>query len=154
MTTAPNPEAMPESNPESIPVQIPRSDFCPGEGASAPSYQVYPGYDPPSFLRDFMQTKQITLMAFCKNERISPADFRRMAQEIMTEWELTEATHRDRKDAITHLINHIRIKHRNEQRNNATRQYGYAPGTDSDPDARMARIAQEIIRQSAGSNQP
>ena len=119
-----------------------------------PTYQIYPGCDPPRFIREFLEGKRITIDAFCKNERITPFDFERMANEVMTEWELTEATHRDRKDAIMHLINHIRIKHRNEQRNNPKRQGGYAPGSDTSRNERMARIAQEIIRQSAGGNQP
>lgn len=116
-------------------------------------YEVYPGKPPSLFLMEFFQSKQITIEAFCKNERISPYDFKRMAEEIMTEWELTEATHTTNKDAVMHLINHIRIKYRNEQRNNTYYTKSVSAGQNTSPNERMARIAQEIIRQSAGGDQ-
>ncbi|MDE5886462.1 MAG: hypothetical protein K2H46_02620 [Muribaculaceae bacterium] len=118
------------------------------------TYEIYPGCDPPRFIREFLEGKRITIDAFCKNERITPYDFERMANEVMTEWELTEATHRDRKDAIMHLINHIRIKHRNEQRNNQSREIRAFARPNQDADERMADIAQELLRQSSGRNQP
>ena len=112
-------------------------------------YEVYPGKPPSLFLMEFFQSKQITIEAFCKNERISPYDFKRMAEEIMTEWELTDATHATYKDSVMHLINHIRIKHRNEQRNNAIQQRSQSSGRGQHRNPTALDLAREILGESA-----
>ena len=88
------------------------------------AYEPYPGASTASFADEFINGKQITLMAFCKNERIDPASLPRLVSEVLTEWELTEAAHATRRDAMTHMINHIRIKIRNERRNDTARRPG------------------------------
>ena len=118
-----------------------------------PTYEIYPGCDPPRFIREFLEGKRITIESFCMSERIDPTDFERLAYESVTEWELSEQTHRDRKEAVKHLINHIRIKIR-EQRNNQSRQIRPFARPNQDADERMARIAQELLRQSSRRNQP
>ena len=118
-------------------------------GQPIQTYEVYPGCDPPRFIRDFFEGKQITIEAFCKNERISLYDFKRMAEEIMTEWELTEATHKTNKDAVMHLINHIRIKHRNEQRNNAIQKRPQPSGRGQHRNPTALDLAREILGESA-----
>ena len=112
-------------------------------------YEVYPGKPPGVFLQEFFQSKQITIEAFCKNEHISLYDFKRMAEEIMTEWELTEATHKTCKDAVMHLINHIRIKHRNEQRNNAIQKRPQPSGRGQHRNPTALDLAREILGESA-----
>ena len=112
-------------------------------------YEVYPGKPPSLFLMEFFQSKQITIEAFCKNERISPFDFKRMAEEIMTEWELTEATHKTNKDAVMHLINHVRIKYRNEQRNNAVAQRTQSSGRGQYRNPTALDLAREILGESS-----
>lgn len=82
-------------------------------------YQPYPGVSAQDFAEDFLTRSPITLQSFCKNERIDPRDLPRLVREVLTEWELTEPRHTDRRDAVTHLINHLRIKNSNEKRNNA-----------------------------------
>lgn len=108
-------------------------------------YEVYPGMSPDRFIRDFFNSKQITIEAFCNNERIPLPDFRRLAEEIMTEWNLKEETHPDYKRAVTHLINHIRTKHRYEQRNYRPAQRPQSPGRGQyrNPDA--LDLAREIL---------
>lgn len=75
-------------------------------------YEVFPGSSAKDFLEWFLSTKAITIEAFCKNEHMSPTDFRRLAEETIVEWELTGEEHRDIQDASRHLVNHIRIKRR------------------------------------------
>lgn len=48
--------------------------------------------------------------AFCMNNRISPEQFRRLAEEVVTEWQLTGQKHTDGTDARRHLINQTRKK--------------------------------------------
>ena len=116
-------------------------------------YEVCPGYSPDLFVETFLTSKPITIDQFCKNEHISLFDFTRMTKEIVTEWELTEQTHTEYSDAVRHLINHLRIKHRNEQYDN-NRKGRKSSGGDTKPAGRMADIAEEILRQSAGRNHP
>ncbi len=42
------------------------------------------------------------------------ADFRRLASEVVAEWELSGATHTDFRDWARHLLDHVRIKNRIE----------------------------------------
>ena len=112
-------------------------------------YEPYPGCSLRDFAHDFLNSKPVTLQAFCMNERIDPYDLTRLVSEVLVDWELTEPAHSTRREAMSHLVNHLRIKIRNEQRNNSTRQRGRTSGADADPASRMARIAEEILRQSS-----
>lgn len=117
-------------------------------------YEAYPGCLLADFAHDFLNNKPVTLQAFCMKERIDPYELPRLVQEVLVDWELTEARHGTRQDAVKHLINHLRIKIRYDKRNNKTRQPAFSSSGDQSPDARMARIAEEILRQSARDDQP
>lgn len=116
-------------------------------------YEVYPHCPPERFARWFLEHNQILLEGFMKNEGIDPDALPHMIDEVLIEWELKSETHRDRKDAVRHLINHLRIKKR-EQRNNQSRQIRAFARPNQDADERMADIAQELLRQSAGRDKP
>ena len=47
------------------------------------------------------------------------ADFRRMAEAVVAEWELSGATHTGYRDWASHLINHVRILNRMSARDKA-----------------------------------
>lgn len=96
-------------------------------------YEVYPGCEAQAFARDFLYNKRITLEAFCKNERIDPVLLPRLVSEVLTDWELAESAHHSRKEAVVHMVNHLRIKIRNEKRNNRQStpdKYSARRGTD------------------------
>lgn len=117
-------------------------------------YEVYPRTPPLLFKSQFLLGNPILIESFCMKEHIDSDRLPSLIDDVLIDWELSEETHRDRKDAVKHLINHIRIKLRNEQRNNPKRQGSYAPGGDTSRNERMARIAQEILRQSSGGHKP
>lgn len=48
--------------------------------------------------------------AFCMSNHTSPDELRRIADEVLLEWKLTNQTHPTKNDAKRHLINQIRIK--------------------------------------------
>lgn len=112
-------------------------------------YEVYPGKPPDSFLQEFFQSKQLTIEAFCKNERISSQDFSRLAKAVIVEWGIKEETHPDRKTALYHLINHIRSKYQHEQRNNAIQQRFQSSGRGQHRNPTAYDLASEILGCSA-----
>ena len=112
-------------------------------------YEAYPGVTLADFAHDFLNKNPITLQAFCMNNRLDPRVLPRMVEEILVEWELKERRHDTKQEAINHLVNHLRCKIHYEQRNNSTRQRSRTSGADTDPASRMARIAEEIIRQTS-----
>jgi hypothetical protein len=97
-------------------------------------YEPYPGCGAQDFTKEFLVGKRITLEAFCKNEHIDPRDLPRLVSEVLTEWELTEAEHATRKNAVSHMINHLRIKARKEN---------YSTGKDM-PSPRIRSNSREI----------
>lgn len=118
-------------------------------------YEVCPGYTPERLLSHFIESKPILIGAFCMKERIDPNDIARIANEVLVDWELTEETHSDINDALRHLINHIRIKHRNEQRNNRTtpNTKGYGVGASREDRNRLDAykgIAAAILQRNSG----
>lgn len=113
---------------------------------SSALYEPYPGCSMSDFMNDFLNNKPMTLQAFCMKERIDPHDLPRLVQEILVDWELTEPRHSSRQDATAHLINHLRIKIRNEQRNNNTRGYPGRSGQGRGQSASLEGIAAEIYR--------
>lgn len=50
-------------------------------------------------------------------------DFRRLASEVVAEWELSGATHTDFRDWARHLLDHVRIKNRVEAQHAARTRY-------------------------------
>lgn len=61
------------------------------------------------FLDNFF-ADQISVEVFCMNNHISVQDFRRLAEETITEWKLTGQKHDNDQDARRHLLNQARIK--------------------------------------------
>lgn len=53
---------------------------------------------------------RITIEAFCKNEGITVEQCRKLADEVLVEWELVGETHRTDKETKRHLLDHIRKK--------------------------------------------
>lgn len=110
------------------------------------AYEVYPGCSLDDFAHDFLNNKQITLQAFCMKERIDPYELPRLVQEVLVDWELTEPRHNSRQDAMSHLLNHLRIKIRNEKRNSHTQRQSSSrnPTGTGSTDGVAAAILQRI----------
>ena len=53
---------------------------------------------------------QVTIEQFCYNEGITIEQCRKLADEVLVEWELVGETHKSEKDAKRHLLDHIRKK--------------------------------------------
>ena len=116
---------------------------------SAP-YEAYPGCPLADFANDFLNKNPMTLQAFCMKERIDPCDLPRLVDEVLIDWELSECIHRDRQDAMRHLLNHLKIKIRNEQRNNNyARSSNQSSGRGQHRNPTAYDIAQAILGQSA-----
>jgi hypothetical protein len=64
-------------------------------------------------LNDFLNGG-ISLEAFCKNNRITPDECRRLAEAIVNEWDLSGRQHRDESDAKEHLMTLIRNRHKEQ----------------------------------------
>lgn len=79
-----------------------------------------------NFFNDFFsETRRSTIDALCMNNCTDEATLRRLAKEVLDDWQGTsEPKHRDLHDAQKHLLNQIRIKlgyeHR-EQKQQASR---------------------------------
>ena len=112
-------------------------------------YTPYPGCTMADFQHDFLNNKPMTLQTFCMKEHVDPYELPRLVQEVLVDWELTEPRHDTRQEAMTHLINHLRIKIRNEQRNNTTRQRTAAPCGGQQRNPTAYDLAREIYGGSA-----
>lgn len=78
------------------------------------------------FFNDFFsETRRPTIDALCMNNHTDEATLRRLAKEVLDDWQGTsEPKHRDLHDAQKHLLNQIRIKlgyERREQKQQASR---------------------------------
>lgn len=71
------------------------------------------------FLNRFMSDR-ITVEQFCKNQKISLAEFEEYANEILTDWKLGQVKHDNETDKRQHLINTLRIKISSKRKENAT----------------------------------
>ena len=79
-----------------------------------------------NFFNDFFsETRRSTIDALCMNNCTDEATLRRLAKEVLDDWQGTsEPKHRDLHDAQKHLLNQIRIKlgyERREQKQQASR---------------------------------
>lgn len=72
------------------------------------------------FLTDFFSdARRGIIEALAKNLGVPPPRLRQLAEEVITEWEATATPpHKDLSDARKHLINHIRIKLKEENGSN------------------------------------
>lgn len=73
----------------------------------------------------FSETRRPTIAALCMNHYTDEATLRRLAKEVLDDWQGTnEPKHRDLHEAQKHLLNQIRIKlnvERREQKQQASR---------------------------------
>lgn len=93
-------------------------------------YEVYPGHTASDLARDLLSRSPISLQSFCKNEHIDVRELPKLVEAVLTEWELKDMKHHTRREAISHLINHIRIKSRNEARTNLTQRSAVTANAD------------------------
>lgn len=56
-----------------------------------------------------MLSSGIIVEQFCKNEGISVRQFKKLADEVIIDWEMQGATHNSERDIRQHLLSHIRI---------------------------------------------
>lgn len=81
-------------------------------------YEVYPGRSARAFAEEFLSRSPISLQAFCKNERIPLHELPRLVEAVLAEWAVKDETHFSRREALNHLINHIRTKSQHERQSN------------------------------------
>lgn len=112
-------------------------------------YEPYHGCSLQDFAHDFLNNKPMTLQAFCMKERIDPHELPRLVSEVLVDWELTEPRHNGRQEAVSHLINHLRIKIRNEQRISRTQAYAQSPRGGQNRNPTVADLAREIYGESS-----
>lgn len=87
-----------------------------------------------------------TLEQFCMQNHISVQEFADAANEVVTEWELTDVTHRDRSDAKRHLFSVVRLKLKDKNKRNGNNRSTYEEQRDklyAGSAAIIARLAAE-----------
>lgn len=73
------------------------------------------------FLNEFFkETNRAQIEVICMQLHTNPETLRSEAEEVIAEWELTEATHSDYIEQARHLINQLRIKYRSKANNDGT----------------------------------
>lgn len=65
----------------------------------------------------FKETNRAQIEVICMQLHTDPETLRSEAEEVIAEWELTEATHNDYTEQARHLINQLRIKFRSKANN-------------------------------------
>ena len=68
----------------------------------------------------FKETNRAQIEVICMQLHTNPETLRSEAEEVIAEWELTEATHSDYTEQARHLINQLRIKNRSKANNDGT----------------------------------
>ena len=67
---------------------------------------------------DFFENKSITIDNLCRELKVDRNSLYTCSIAIYHEWDATDSLrHRDKQDFATHLISHLRIKHRNNGNN-------------------------------------
>lgn len=96
------------------------------------------------FLNDFFSDARRGIMeALAKNLGVPPPRLRQLAEEVITEWEATGTPpHKDLNDARKHLINHIRIKLKEE---NGSKNYNNTRETAAQRKAEFADHISDLI---------
>jgi hypothetical protein len=112
-------------------------------------YEPYPGCSMEDFTREFLTRKPITVESFCMKEGIDPVQLPRLVREVLIDWDMSEPPHSSRKEAIEHMMNHLRIKIRNEKRNNTPRDSG-SPSRGQHRNPTAYDIARELLGESSG----
>lgn len=68
----------------------------------------------------FKETNRAQFEVICMQLHTNPETLRSEAEEVIAEWELTEAKHSDYTEQARHLINQLRIKYRSKANNDGT----------------------------------
>lgn len=68
----------------------------------------------------FKETNRAQIEVICMQLHTNPETLRSEAEEVIAEWELTEATHSDYTEQARHLINQLRIKYSSKANNDGT----------------------------------
>lgn len=68
----------------------------------------------------FKETNRAQIEVICMQLHTNPETLRSEAEEVIAEWELTEAKHSDYTEQARHLINQLRIKYRSKANNDGT----------------------------------
>lgn len=68
----------------------------------------------------FKETNRAQIEVICMQLHTNPETLRSEAEEVIAEWELTEAAHSDYTEQARHLINQLRIKYRSKANNDGT----------------------------------
>ena len=68
----------------------------------------------------FKETNRAQIEVICMQLHTNPETLRSEAEEVIAEWELTEAKHSDYTEQAQHLINQLRIKYRSKANNDGT----------------------------------
>lgn len=68
----------------------------------------------------FKETNRAQIEVVCMQLHTNPETLRSEAEEVIAEWELTEAKHSDYTEQARHLINQLRIKYRSKANNDGT----------------------------------
>lgn len=84
-------------------------------------------------IKVYIQNHRQSVEAFCMNNSISIDRFEKLSKEVLVEWEMEGWKPRDKQDAKSRLINHIRVKINRERSNGITRQDKFQQRRGSDP---------------------
>ncbi len=68
----------------------------------------------------FKETNRAQIEVICMQLHTDPETLRSEAEEVIAEWELTEAKHINYTEQARHLINQLRIKYRSKANNDGT----------------------------------
>lgn len=110
--TSPNVTPKSQNRDTQIAPNILRQDIDKNIHPEKENYFVVKEKAPPLTLFDefFAPERQVDLEALAMNQGVDIPTLKEIAQECLTEWNVTNTTHVDKKDAFKHLVSHIRRK--------------------------------------------
>lgn len=89
----------------------------------------------------FKETNRAQIEVICMQLHTNPETLRSEAEEVIAEWELTEATHSDYTEQARHLINQLRIKYRSKANNDGTARARKA-ATETTPTGKLGTVCE------------
>lgn len=82
---------------------------------------------------DFFENKSITIDNLCRELKVDRNSLYTCSIAIYHEWDATDSLrHRDKQDFATHLISHLRVKHRNNGNNKNDKRRRVEVPTDTE----------------------
>ena len=82
---------------------------------------------------DFFENKSITIDNLCRELKVDRNSLYTCSIAIYHEWDATDSLrHRDKQDFATHLISHLRVKHRNNGNNKNDKRRRVEVPTDAE----------------------